>query len=387
MDIKGKKILIVQPNYKAGSEVWLERMTSLLEPHILAIFAYGPHESRWKDRIPVYDLYDQPVSFFCRVIRKITFSRIPCNRNAAAILKQYLQRADIVLVHFLGIALEFKELLIASGKPVFIHVHGIDITWDLRKINKPDERFYSEDYQERVQGLPRHFKFIANSEFSLQQLNDIGVSPGKIFLKYFGVPVNNINRTYQADSALQILYLGRLVDFKGPDLVIKAFELARSRGLKAQLMIAGDGPMRITCELQRFHSKWKEDILFIGEVDPESARQLFLSSDIFTMHNLKGPLTNQEEAFGVTIIEAMSFSLPVVTANSGAVSEIIDDNINGFLVESYNIEQHAEALIRLNKPEIRKRIGSAAQQHVKDNFSQEQELNSLVKIFSTAWDS
>ncbi|MCX6376314.1 MAG: glycosyltransferase family 4 protein, partial [Armatimonadetes bacterium] len=180
---------------------------------------------------------------------------------------------------------------------------------------------------------------------------------------------------------INILYLGRLIDLKGPDLVIRAFEIACSRGMDAQLVIAGDGPLRTMCELLRARSRFRERITLLGAVDAQTGERLRTEADIFTAHNCFGPLTLHEEAFGVSFVEAMAAGLPVVSGRSGSLPELIADGRDGLLVEPGDVEAHAGAFLRLaSDPGLRQSMGEAGWRKAKHRFSCERERAQLRAI-------
>ncbi|MCH8923254.1 MAG: glycosyltransferase, partial [Planctomycetes bacterium] len=71
-----------------------------------------------------------------------------------------------------------------------------------------------------------------------------------------------------------------------------------------------------------------------------TGERLRAEADIFTAHNCTGPITRQEEAFGVSIVEAMAAGLPVVSGRSGSLPEIVEDRVDGILVEPGDREAH-----------------------------------------------
>jgi colanic acid/amylovoran biosynthesis glycosyltransferase len=186
---------------------------------------------------------------------------------------------------------------------------------------------------------------------------------------------------------MNILYLGRLVDCKGPELVIRAFEQACDRGMDAMLTIAGDGPLRLTCELLRARSPYAGRIEFLGEVDRAAGVQLREKADVFCAHNCLGPITLQEEAFGVAFVEAMAAGLPVVTGRNGSLPEIMEDGKQGILVEPGNVKAQAEAFLRLaNDPALRQQMGRSGWERAGQLFSSQQEIARLREILGVAHD-
>src|SRR5690606_10394829 len=114
-----------------------------------------------------------------------------------------------------------------------------------------------------------------------------------------------------------------------------------------KLIIGGDGYLMTKCQDLKERSRYKDFIDLLGSVDKETARDLFLNADIFTQHNLKGDRSNQEECLGVSILEAMSYALPVVSCFSGAVIETVENNVTGLLVNSGDIHAQARGFLQL----------------------------------------
>ena len=81
--------------------------------------------------------------------------------------------------------------------------------------------------------------------------------------------------------------------------------------------------------------------------------KLFASSDIFIF-----PSYFKYEVFGTVNIEAMRWGLPVITSNEGAISEIVEDGVQGFIVDPKNHFEIAEKiLILIDNPTLRRQMG------------------------------
>jgi len=371
------------PNWQAASEVWMQRMIEYLEPHICYIAAYNPTEKKWRGKIHTIDL--NRVNLLFRSGSKFhVISNEILERHKNNYMKRKINSSsvELIFINFAEVALKYQDIWIENKKKLFVHCHGYDVTWDLRRHESPNIPVFEQDYVDSVRKLSQRATFIANSKVTEQRLLDIGIDEKKIKLKYFGVhsskyPIKKTDNKKQ----LKILYIGRLVDCKGPDFVIRAFDLACKMGLNAQLIMAGDGPLRVTCELLKKESKYSDNIYLLGAVDREKAQKLRNDADIFTAHNCKGRLSRQEEAFGVSIIEAMAASLPVITGKNGGVLETVVDRETGILVEPGDIEAHAEAFLKLaNDYSLRCSMGKAGWERVKKNFSVENEMRQMLEI-------
>ena len=131
----------------------------------------------------------------------------------------------------------------------------------------------------------------------------------------------------------------------------------------------GDGYMLPFCRLLRERSPVRERIRLSGAVSHERALAEMRAADLFTLHNQRGPLTNQEEAFGVSLLEAMAAGLPVVTGRNGGVEEIVLDGETGLLFEPGDIDAHATALLRLcRNGQERHAMGAAGRERVASCF-------------------
>jgi len=291
-------------------------------------------------------------------------------------------RVTRILVHYLDFATQYQDVWSGTDKPLFVHCHGHDCTWDARHEDPAYQRYNPPEYVDQARHLASRAVLIVGSRTAAQRLFDIGISPKNVVIKSLGVPVPaEPPKREPRTKGVTVLYLGRLADCKGPDLVIRAFEIACARGLDGRLVLAGNGPLRTTCELLRARSAFKERISLLGPVGWETGPTLRAEADIFAAHNCFGPLSFMEEAFGVSIVEAMASALPVVSGRSGSLPEIIENGREGLLVEPGDVNAHAEALLRLARdPVLRQRMGEAGWRKAKERFSCERERAQLRAI-------
>lgn len=365
------------------SVLWMRRMLDGLADEVSVLAAEVPPRPELSQRFTTAVLRDGRLeSRFWRLLYRFgRVERIPASRQALATLTRAVERPDVsrVLVHYANLAAKYAPVWQRTDKPIFVHCHGYDVTWDLRQPQPPHLREHPTDYAQRVLALPDNVRFIANSQATARRLSDIGLAASRIDVKYLGVPMPAEPPTaHQGVDSVTILFLGRLIDCKGPDLVIEAFDRAVSKGLRGRLVMAGDGPLRQRCEALRRASPNGQRIELLGAVDGETGEALRRSAQIFTAHNQLGPMSRQEEAFGVSIIEAMAAGLPVVSGRNGSLPEIIDDGVHGVLVEPGDVEAHANAFIALaDDAELRTRMGQAGWRRARERFGLDDEMRRL----------
>lgn len=359
----------------------MKRMNSYFDMEVNFIALFGPEKTEFQENGVNY-----------RVLRKR--SGIPkkiqamVDRRAliAEIHKICLNSFNeklVILCHYLTNAVILKELWECSSVRGFVHAHGHDVTWD-RKFEKfPILPAHGPLYKSRVKSIIGKVKIISNSYATKDKLLDFGFPEADINVKYLGVELNDADPMRNKNRPeIKVLYLGRLTDFKGPVETILAFELACKKGLKATLNIVGDGPLKKTCETLIRDLDLESKVTLHGAVDEVTAKEFYLDSDIFTAHNKHSKKTGQEEAFGVTVIEAMSYGLPVITGKSGGVKETISDGETGILFEPGNIEMHSNLLFKLCSDEsLRYTLGTNGKNRVLNFFSYQREkevLNSIL---------
>lgn len=132
------------------------------------------------------------------------------------------------------------------------------------------------------------------------------------------------------------IFLGRLGFEKRVDLLIEAFAKLQRKQPNISLLIVGDGPDNVVSQLKRL-AQQVENIHFTGFMLGETKANLLASCDVFCS-------PSPYETFGLTVVEAMASGIPVVTVNSGGVSDYIVDGVNGYLVPPDDVEALANCL-------------------------------------------
>lgn len=375
-------VLFLMPNWKTPSEVFLQRMLDGLAGNLGCVVSWHTNgEMFWRNEVPAVSLAVPLWTVAEKILIRLKLSpqEMPVDEVLLRAIRNY--RISKVLCHYAEFALRFEKVWEQTDVPVFVHFHGYDATFDLRSHDTPDIPFHRKDYIEQLVRFSRRATFIANSIFTRDKLIAAGIPRERIIMKYLGVPIPQKHKRQQGTSNVTILHVGRLVDFKSPDRTIRAFELACDKGLHAELVIAGDGPMRITCELLRVRSPYRDKIKILGAVDVETVSRLLREADLFTQHNIKGELSCQEECFGVSIVEAMAAGLPVVGTKSGAVSETVVHAETGLLGEPGDVEEQAANFLRLaGDASLRAKLGAAGRQRVEAHFSVADEHAALRSI-------
>ncbi len=132
-------------------------------------------------------------------------------------------------------------------------------------------------------------------------------------------------RPFQYPAAY-LLAMGRLVHKKGFDLLIRAFASIADEFPRVQLLIAGDGEERGALEKLIDELNLRARVVLLGFADRPTSIALFWGCEFFV-------LSSRLEPFGIVVAEAMAAHKAVLATRSGGVSDLMQNGVNGLLVE------------------------------------------------------
>lgn len=178
------------------------------------------------------------------------------------------------------------------------------------------------------------------------------------------------------ESIVKFLFTGRLVYYKGCDVLLKAF--AGLKGKEAQLIMIGDGDLRKELEEMAKELGIREQVKFMGEVSQKVLVDNFADCDVFVL-----PSVAPSEAFGIVQIEAMAFGKPVINTNlKSGVPYVSRDGETGLTVEAGNAGQLTEAMERLlENRELREKYGKAAAERVRLCYNMDYMIGEIKKLY------
>ena len=156
------------------------------------------------------------------------------------------------------------------------------------------------------------------------------------------------------NGQIRLLYVGRVSREKDLDLLAEAYRRLRAEGLPIQLCVVGHGPY------SKEFSESLPEALFTGYLTGKELAAAYASADIFVF-----PSTT--DTFGNVIIEAQASGVPVIVSDSGGPKELVENERNGLITKSHNVEDLTRAIRELAAdPQRRKRMGNFARESVID---------------------
>lgn len=143
-----------------------------------------------------------------------------------------------------------------------------------------------------------------------------------------------------------ILYVGRLIDWKGIDYLINAMPRVIDAVPKTKLFIVGSGPLKSDLLKLSERLNIKKSIIFIDAVSQSDLIDFYSLADLFVMPSIIND-KGETEGLGVVLLEAMACGLPVIGTNVGGIRDIIKDGQTGLLARQKDSDDLATKIIRL----------------------------------------
>lgn len=172
-----------------------------------------------------------------------------------------------------------------------------------------------------------------------------------------------------------ILFLGNLLSYKGPDLLVRALQRLRDRPWQA--LIVGEGPMRTELEREVQRHALDDRVRFCGRIDDRDAITRLLSR----ARMLALPSTIPE-SFSLAGIEALAVGTPVVSFGLGGMNDWLRDGENGCIAADGSAEDLARQIERLlDDPELARRLGTQGHKLVARRFTTDLAIERLLSVY------
>lgn len=270
----------------------------------------------------------------------------------------YLRKyKEIIISHILPAG----YLAFLSGKPYIVILHGLDIL----NANKSEwKRFWTK----RILNKASHI--VVNSKATGELLRTIFSDLYNFEIEHPRIkPLpkadENPKETYGLDNKKVILSLGRLVQRKGQEKILKLMPRILQEAPEAVFVIAGDGPKREELEAMARVLGIEDKVKFLGWVKDSELPNIYKMCDVFVMPVL--PSKDNWEGFGIVCLEAAYFCRPCVVSNVGGLPEAVEDNRTGFVVR--DDEELGTRIIELLKDEnLRYALGDEGRARVEEKF-------------------
>jgi glycosyltransferase involved in cell wall biosynthesis len=186
-----------------------------------------------------------------------------------------------------------------------------------------------------------------------------------------------------SDETLRILFVGVLQESKGVMDLIEACGQLLRQGVSFQTEFMGEfrsEEFRVCVQERIIELQINRCVKFLGVLSGKDKYEAFKRANCFCF-----PTFYESESFGVVLLEAMAFGLPIVTTNWRSIPTIIEDGKTGYLVEIHRPDLVAKylAFLACNKI-IRKQMGAAARMRFLEKYTSKIYLQQMNEMFIDA---
>jgi glycosyltransferase involved in cell wall biosynthesis len=297
-------------------------------------------------------------------------------RNATYLLRSvFSKRADVVHVF--------------TGASTFFGIFSL-LVWRAKRVPSVISFFGKEQF-ETVTLIQR-----ALLPFSLGLATSIGVNTPytrglvpavfrkKTHVLLGGAEVSEAVINPKLDGRMAtILFVGRLIERKGEDDLIRALQLVQEKCPQSRLVLVGDGPDRKRLEELSKSLDLSSDVEFRGTLIGRPLNDAYEESSVVVLPSKHVKGDSSSETLGLTLIEASMHAKPLVGTLHGGIPEIVKDGINGFLVPENSPSDLAAALVRiLSDEELGKRLGKNALEMAENRFTWKAATGRLLESYA-----
>jgi glycosyltransferase involved in cell wall biosynthesis len=298
------------------------------------------------DGLDVRLLENAAPTFFGTMYRRVLSElNIPASHSVARLRRE---AASLVHVHFATDAVIYWPIVRRLNLPVIVTLHGYDINihrewWERGFLGARARR-----YPKRLMSLSRQPRvhFVAVSEAIKQRAIAYEIPSDRIDVHYIGIDLRHFHSSGPSVIARRprILFVGRLVEKKGGEFLIKAYARVRSKLPEAELVMVGDGPL--FPQLVTLASKLNVPVQFLGSVNAIEVKRQIDMARVFCLPSVTAE-NGDAEGLGIALLEAQACGVPVVTSARGGATEGIVDGVTGFAFPERDIDILSARLLRL----------------------------------------
>lgn len=366
--MKPYNLCIIKPNQSAFSETFIQQHINRLS---------GNKKILYGGAFPVYQengdfLIQSKIDLISYLFqKKILDKKSIAVRNKALVLYLKKEKIDVVFAEYGMVGAMVTDACKQANVPLIIQFHGADA--HQQKTVKTYLPFYKKAfaYADAI---------VTVSQDMSDVLIRLGASKEKIFLNPCGVDTELFSQIDISQSPPNFLSVGRFVAKKSPQSIVKAFKIVSDQISNAHLWMVGDGPLFKETKQLAEMLFLQDKITFTGVLPSKEIIGLMKNTRCFVQHSVTA-LDGDMEGTPVTILEASSSGLPIVSTKHAGIKQAVIDGETGFLVDEHDINLMAERMIEIaSSTQLALKLGKAARIHMLKNYAIASQIAKLDQI-------
>ena len=359
------KVLVFKETLLPPSETFILAQLKFLknfQARLAGLERSRPSLSLPDDPILLTHLPAPVAEFRAKVYRKSSFAPLFHRRVRAF-------GPGLVHAHFASGGRTAMALADKLGVPLIVTLHGSDVT-----VKNKDDMYYGRLAEKAA-------CFICVSKFIRERALEIGFPDKKLIVHYIGIDREQFSPSQAPPDSKTVLFIGRLVEKKGCEYLLRAMQLVQRDHNNCELSIIGDGPLRAA--LESLAEELQIRCRFLGVQPADVVRDALRNARILCVPSVTAA-NGDTEGLPTVIAEAQAAGLPVVGTIHAGIPEIVVSGQTGFLVAERDYESLGCALARiLSDEQLWERFRGQALQNIAERFDLRIQTAALEQIYET----
>jgi len=261
--------------------------------------------------------------------------------------------------------------------PLVVTFHGADAT--TRAASSPFTSVAGWALNRRAQWLKDGpALIIAVSQFIKRKLLAAGYPADKIVVHHIGVDTHK----FRADPAVAresvVLFVGRLVEKKGTEYLLRAMDQVQKSLPNLHLVIAGDGPLRAA--LEPLAAKLRR-CTFLGMQSHDVVKSWMNRASMLVAPSVTAA-SGDSEGLPTVIVEAQAMGLPVIATDHAGNTEAVTDGLSGLIAEERDVDTLAKHMVRLSSDQdLWARLSQNARRQTEQQFDIRKQTRILEDLY------
>lgn len=285
-------------------------------------------------------------------------------------------RPNVIHAHFGTDSMHALKISNRINRPLITTFHGYDIC-----VKTPEHYTHRMMWKNFEKMIDHNAKVIAVSDFIVEKLQENKVPSQKIIKHNIGIDLSGFDEVASEEKEKVVLFVGRLVEKKGCRYLIEAFTKFSKNFPDYKLVILGDGPLRES--LQKLSIGVQDKVSFLGSLPHQDVMKWMKRARIFCAPSIIAD-NGDAEALGLVFAEAQAAGTPVVSFNTGGISEVVLHEKTGFLALEKRTDQLTEYLSVLADDEkLFSSFAKEGQKNVAQNHNISIQTKKLEEIYES----
>jgi len=286
------------------------------------------------------------------------------------------EKLDLLHVHYaiphsISAILARESIKQKRYVPVITTLHGTDITLvGADRSYLPITRYGLQ----QSDGVTAVSKFLKQATIETFDFDDIEVIPNFICpCHYRRLPDSPLRGELAPNGENLLVHVSNFRAVKRPVDCVEILARVKERGLKARLVMVGDGPERSAVAYRSEQLDVKDDVIFVGK--QANIPDYLGVADIFL-------LPSELESFGLAALEAQACEVPAIATRIGGIPEVVSEGETGYLSDVGDVVKMSEDTIKLLKDEdLRRAFGEKARELAVQRYGSDKIIPHYISFY------